>query len=101
MVDCNMHGVELGEIVISMQIGGPFIPAEFFVKAMREVQAKASLVAVGIEEFTAADIFVLKMAGRFKDNDFGGKATVLPDDIMEIMHPGWLKRRAEETVNAG
>jgi len=99
-MDTNHHGKPLGELVISMQVAGPFMPAEFFVKALREVQTKANLVAVGIEEFTAADIFVLKMAGRFKNNDFGGTATLLPDDVMEILHPGYVKSR-EEAARGG
>ncbi len=98
--DKNYFGMPVSQLAISMHAGDSFIPAEFFVKALREVHAKAALVAVGIEEFTAADIFVLKMAGRFKNNDFGGTITLLPDDIMEILHPGWVKAREDAIKEA-
>lgn len=93
--DRNHLGTPVKDLVISMQVAGAFMPAEFFIKALREVQTKSKLVAGGIEEFTATDIFVLKMAGRFRNNDFGGTATLLPDDVMEILHPGWVKARED------
>ena len=91
--DTNHVGMPVGNLVISTHVGERFIRAEFFIKALREVQAKAHLVAAGVDEFTAADVFVLKTAAQFKHGDFRGKATLLPDDIMEILHPGWVQAR--------
>lgn len=98
--DTNHVGMPVDRLVISMQVAGPFIRAEYFIKALREVQAKAHLVASGIVELSAADIFVLKMAAHFRNNDFSGTATLLPDDIMEILHPGWVKFREDALKEA-
>jgi hypothetical protein len=86
----NRFGVDEKDLVIRPH--NVTIPAEKFCKAMRELQRKAQLVNLGVEEFSATDLFTLQMAGIFKNwVTGGGTAVTMPDDIMEIMFPDWKK----------
>ena len=58
---------------------------------------KAILVGAGIEEFCAVDIFVLQMAHIIMKSysALSGTRVCSPDDIIEILFPGYLTRQKE------
>lgn len=90
----NFHGIDEEDIVFRMH--DATISGKQFFDAMRELQVKAQLVAAGLDEFNASEIFTLKMAGVFKNTAInGGTHTTLPDDIMMILYPTW--KREKET----
>lgn len=68
--------------------------ADPMLKALRHLIEKAKLVQAGLEELTPSDICVLRMAKLFyKDGDLSGKAVCPPDDVLELLYPGYPARR--------
>lgn len=83
----NTYGVDEKDLII--RIHDERLNAEQFCKAMRELKRKADLVACGLDDFSEAEIFALKMAGVIRLNiSLEGTHTLLPKDVMDILfHP--------------
>lgn len=68
--------------------------AESMIKALRYLIKKAPVVRAGLDEFTPTDILTLRMAKLFyKDGDISGKAVCPPDDVLELLFPGYVAKR--------
>ena len=89
----NAHGIDDSKLIISTN--AERIMAKPFIDALRDFQKRAPMFAAGVDEPTLSDKFVLQMARIFRDGHFGGTLTLLPDDIMEFLHPGYMVRQKE------
>jgi hypothetical protein len=93
----NRHGVPNEDLVIRAH--AITVRAKTFITALRDIQARAPLFPHGLDEPTPSDLFVMQMAAVFKVWTVApGTHTMLPDDIMEYLHPGFIEHQAE---NAG